>query len=118
MSPRYPPEHNGVAERFNKTIQEKVRAYMFDSGLRKSMWVLAVDAAVHAYNRTPHKTIELRVPLEKFAPSENCHFNQIKRFGCTVFVKIPKPDFKFGERAIMAVCQHTKIHKISTRQIQ
>ena len=26
--------------------------------------MLAVDAAVHAYNRTPHKTIEFRVPLE------------------------------------------------------
>ena len=59
LSPPYTPEHNGVAERFIKTIQEKVRAYMFHSGLPKSMWVLAVDAAVHAYNRTPHKTIEL-----------------------------------------------------------
>ena len=50
-----------------------------------------------------HKSIEFRVPLEKFAPSASCHFNQIKRFGCIGFVKIPKPDFKFGERAIKAV---------------
>ena len=63
LLPPYTPEHNVVAERFNKTIQEKIRAYMFDSGLPKSMWVLAVDAAVHAYNRKPHKTIEF--PLEK-----------------------------------------------------
>ena len=73
---------------------------MLDSGLPKSMWVLAT---VHAYNRTLHKTIEFRVPLEKFAPSASCHFNQIKRFGCIGFVKIPKPDFKFGGRAIKAV---------------
>ena len=98
-SPPYTPEHNEVAERFNKTIEKKIRAYMFDSGLPKSMWVLAVDAAVHAYNRTPHKTREFRVPLEKFAPSESCHFNQIKRFGCIGFVKIPKLDFKLGETA-------------------
>ena len=77
---------------------------MLDSGLPKSMWVPAVNASVHAYNRTLHKTIEFRVPLEKFAPIASCHFNQIKRFGCIGFVvKIPKPYFKFGERAVKAV---------------
>ena len=32
---------------------------MFDLGLPKSMWVLAVDTAVHTYeyNMTPHKII-------------------------------------------------------------
>ena len=86
LSPPYTREHNRVAERFNKTIQEKVRAYMFDSGLPKRMWVLAVNAAAHVYNRTSHKTIEFRVPLKKFAPSASCHFNQIKRFGCIGFI--------------------------------
>lgn len=103
VSPPYTPEHNGVAERFNKTIQEKVRAYMFDSGLPKSMWEFAVDAAVYAYNRTPHKSIEFLVPLMKFSLSASCHFNQIKRFGCIGYVKVPKPNSKFSERAIKAV---------------
>ena len=103
LSPPYTPEHNGVAEKFNKTIQQKVRAYMFYSGLPKSMWVLAIEATVHAYNRTPYKTIEFRVTLKKFAPSASCHSNKMKRFGRIRFVKIPKLDFKFGERAIKAV---------------
>ena len=103
LSPPYTPEHNGVAERFNKTIQVKVRAYMFDSGLPKSMWELAVDAAVHAFNRTPHKTIEFKIPLEKVAPNARCHFNQIKRFGCIGYVKVPKPNLNFDQRAIKDV---------------
>ena len=103
LSTPYTPKYNEVAERFNRTIQEKVRAYMFDSGLPKSMWELAVDYDVHAYNRTPHKTIEFKIPLEKFAPNARCHFNRGKRFGCIGYVKVPKPNSKFDQRAIKAV---------------
>ena len=73
FSPPYTPEHNGVAEGFNRTLQRKIGAYMFDSGLPKTMWEFAVDVAVHAYNRTPHKTIGYETPLSKFAPNANCH---------------------------------------------
>ena len=53
---------------------------MFDSGVPKSMWELAVEAAVHAYNWTPHKSIEYEIPIKKFAPNVNCHFDKLKRF--------------------------------------
>ncbi|XP_044596989.1 uncharacterized protein LOC123273621 isoform X2 [Cotesia glomerata] len=103
LTPPYTPEHNGVSERFNATLQRKVRTYMLDSGLPKSMWELAVDAAVHSYNRTPHKSIDYDVPLMKFNKNENCHFDKIKRFGCIGYIRIPKPEHKFSERAIKAV---------------
>lgn len=99
----YTPEHNGVAERFDRTLQEKVRAYMFDSGLPKSMWELAVDAAVYAYNRSPHKTINYEIPLKKFSPETSCYFEQIKRFGCIGYAKVPKPTSKFDKRVIRGV---------------
>lgn len=50
-------EDNEAAERFNKTLQEKVRAFMFDSGLPKSMWSLAAEAAVNSYNQRLHTSI-------------------------------------------------------------
>ena len=76
---------------------------MFDPGLNKSMWELALDVAIHAYNRTPHITISFEIPLKKFAPSASCHLEQIKRFGCIGYIKIPKPGSKFDTRAIKAI---------------
>ncbi len=63
LSPPYTLQYNDVSKSFNRTLQSKIRAYMFDSKLPKTM-DFATLAAVHAYNRTPHKSIELQHPCK------------------------------------------------------
>ena len=46
------PEHNGVAERGNRTDLELARAMIHDSGLPKFLWADAVSYAVFVRNRT------------------------------------------------------------------
>ena len=95
--------HNGVSERFNKSLQMKIRSVMIDSGIPKTMWIFAVEATVHIYNRSPHKSIDFETPLKKFCGKENLHFDTIRRFGGIAYVLIPKPNRKLENRSIRAI---------------
>ncbi len=61
--------HNGSIERFNRTIQEKGRALLLQSGFPTTMWGLAVGAAEYIYNRTPHSAINMMTPYQKWTGS-------------------------------------------------
>ena len=58
------PEHNGVAERLNRTLLEKVRAMLHDSDLPKFLWAEATAHAVYLKNRTWTRTIGDTTPFE------------------------------------------------------
>ncbi|KAL7290503.1 hypothetical protein TKK_0015277 [Trichogramma kaykai] len=100
FAPPYTPELNGMAERFNKTIQKKITALMLDSGLPPTMWVLAAEAATYIYNRTPHKGLLFETPLSRINEKKKSHIGELKRFGCLSYVRIPIADKKFSKKAI------------------
>ncbi|KAJ9253689.1 hypothetical protein DTO212C5_9256 [Paecilomyces variotii] len=49
----YTPWQDGVSERAVRTIMERARAMVIDSGMPHSMWAYAVEYAVHVTNRVP-----------------------------------------------------------------
>lgn len=49
----YTPQQNGVSERINRTLMEKVRAMLHGSGMPKEMWGEALHCAVYITNRCP-----------------------------------------------------------------
>jgi len=57
-------QHSGVAERRNRTIQERVRALLHASGLPKYLWTEAARHAVWMLNRTSTKAVEGMTPYE------------------------------------------------------
>ncbi|VDO17752.1 unnamed protein product, partial [Brugia timori] len=103
------PEHNGTSERFNDTLQQKIRSLIFDAGLPKQFWNYALGFAVHAYNRTPHKSIDFKTPYEiMFSRKPNIQY--LRRFGCLVYAKNLKKGGKFDERGrkgILVGCTET-----------
>ncbi|KAL0415516.1 UNVERIFIED_CONTAM: Retrovirus-related Pol polyprotein from transposon TNT 1-94 [Sesamum latifolium] len=49
----YTPQQNGVAERMNRTLLNKVRCLLISSGLPKSFWGEALLTAAYLVNRSP-----------------------------------------------------------------
>lgn len=84
-SPPHTPELNGKSERLNRTLQEKVRTMMFDSGLPLKYWDLALAAATYVLNRTCHKGINYELPIRKFNPKIQVNINKIIRFGSVAY---------------------------------
>lgn len=60
----YTPAQNGVGERINRTIIEKVRSMLIGAKLPKAYWGEAVLAATYLYNRTLNSSIGFKTPYE------------------------------------------------------
>ncbi|GAA5942527.1 hypothetical protein JCM1841_004510 [Sporobolomyces salmonicolor] len=61
--PPYSPASNGVAECVNRSILEGIHAMLLQAGANKSLWAEALLAFVFFKNRSPHATLNSKVPL-------------------------------------------------------
>ena len=81
----YTPQQNGVAERMNRTIIEKVRCLLNESGLDESFWAEAASTAVYIINRSPASAIDHNVPEELWLKRKP-GYQHLRRFGCIAYV--------------------------------
>ena len=85
----YTPEQNGVAERFNRTITENMRAMLYHAKLPKKFWAEAINTAVYLKNRSPHSYLDGLTPFEIFH-GQKPNLSHLRVFGCLTTVHIPK----------------------------
>ncbi|GAU43786.1 hypothetical protein TSUD_378110 [Trifolium subterraneum] len=84
----YTPQHNGLAERRNRSILDMARSMVKQKGLPHRFWGEAVSTAVYILNRSPTKKLIDKVPEEvwsKCKPSVT-HF---KVFGSLSYKHVP-----------------------------
>ncbi|GJZ84447.1 retrovirus-related pol polyprotein from transposon TNT 1-94 [Tanacetum coccineum] len=78
------PQQNGVAERMNKTLMDKVRCLLIQSGLPKTFWTEATCTAAYLINRSPSTAIEKKTPMEMWSghPSD---YEMLRIFSCVAY---------------------------------
>jgi transposase InsO family protein len=60
------PSQNGNIERVNRTLVEKARTLLCESGFPLSLWGEMIVSATVLYNGTPHSSIKFCTPAELF----------------------------------------------------
>ncbi|RVW47729.1 Retrovirus-related Pol polyprotein from transposon TNT 1-94 [Vitis vinifera] len=81
------PQQNGVAERMNRTLNERARSMRLHAGLPKTFWADAVSTAAYLINQGPSVPMEFRLPEEVWSGKE-VKFSHLKVFGCVSYVHI------------------------------
>ncbi|CAI5532888.1 unnamed protein product [Closterium sp. Naga37s-1] len=86
----YNPQQNGVAERFNRTLQEGARTLLGRAGLPDPFWVTALRQVALVKNRVLATVGDKQwVPYTKWygcAPA----VNKLRAYGCMVVFHVPK----------------------------
>ncbi|KAI3791603.1 hypothetical protein L2E82_05458 [Cichorium intybus] len=83
----YTPQQNGVAERMNRTIMEKVRCMLSNSKLPKSFWAEAASTACYVINRSLSRAIEKKTPYELWS-GKPADYTHLKPFGCPAYARV------------------------------
>lgn len=90
-TPPKTPQLNGLAERMNRTIEERVRCILSHAKLPKSFWGEAVSTIVDIINLSPSVPLDGDIPEEVWS-GKKVFYNHLKVFGCRAFVHIPKDE--------------------------
>nr|GFA68079.1 hypothetical protein [Tanacetum cinerariifolium] len=89
-----------LAERMNRTLMDKVRFLLIQSGLPKTFWAEATCTAAYLINRSPSTAIEKKTPMEMWLghPSD---YGMLRTFGCVSYSHVQQD--KLEPRAVKCV---------------
>lgn len=85
----YTPQQNGVAERYNRTLMEKVRAVLYESKLEKYFWAEAAYYVAYTLNRTITTCLENDYTPAEIFPQKEQNYSKLRVFGCIAHRHIP-----------------------------
>ncbi|PKI75267.1 hypothetical protein CRG98_004307 [Punica granatum] len=85
------PQQNGLAERMNCIIVERVRCMLSQAKLFKSFWGEAMRTAVDLINLTPSVALDGDVPQQVWT-SKKVSYKHLRVFGCKASIHIPRDE--------------------------
>jgi transposase InsO family protein len=105
LTTAHTPQLNGVAERLNLTLMDKVRTILTHCGAPEYFWTDCLLAVVHVHNRTTHKSLPPDVtPFHRWY-GKPPRVDALHPFGCICYVHVPKTTArgKLDPRAIIGM---------------
>lgn len=91
FTPKKTPQLNGVAERMNKTLLERMRCMLSEAKLPRHFWGEALFTATHVINLSPCVSLDGDVP-DKVRFRKEVSYNHLRVFGCKAYVHIPNDE--------------------------
>ncbi|KAG6397662.1 hypothetical protein SASPL_143832 [Salvia splendens] len=85
---RNTPQQNGVSERMNRTLVEKVHCMMSNAGLDRTFWAEAITYAQHIVNRLPCSAIDGKTPLEVWSGKPATDYDSLRIFGSIAYYHV------------------------------
>jgi len=82
------PQHNGVAERMNRTLVKRVHTMLIDAELPDGYWWDALQYAALLHNVSPMRSLSDCTPEESWSGNKP-DVSRLCVFGCKAFVHIP-----------------------------
>ena len=100
-TPSYSPQSNGIAERMNRTLQDKARTIMLESGLPGSLWGEILLTSCVLRNLTPTSSLPV-TPLQMWTGVKPS-VEHLRVMGCKAFCQLDKIEQqgKYGAKAWM-----------------
>ena len=94
----YTSQQNGVAERMNRTLTERIRVMLRTTGLPNSLWAESAKIACYIVNRSSSTAIKLKTRMEMWT-GKSVDYSYLHAFWCHVYVmynvqEITKLDLK------------------------
>lgn len=96
------PQMNGKSERLNRTLLNKVRCKITDSGIPKSLWGEALRCSAYELNRSPTSALERGNTPSRLWHGRN-DISKMKIFGCRAWHTVMPKANKLNPRAIRGV---------------
>jgi hypothetical protein len=88
LSAAYTPQQNEAAERLNRTLNDRVRAMLVDSGADLELWAEAIHNANYVRNMCPTARVD-KSPWEVYY-DRTPDMSHLRVFGCKAWVLVPK----------------------------
>lgn len=90
-TPPKTPQLNGLAERMNRTLVERVRCMLSEAKLPNFFWAEAVNTVAYVINQSPAVSLDGDVP-DRVWFAKDVSYDHLKVFGCKAYVHVPKDE--------------------------